>query len=102
MDYYAHSLEGKPSSEWHSLEAHLRSVAVLARQFAEPFGSGDWAYLAGLWHDLGKYSEVFRAYLLRENGFEAHIENVPGRVDHSTTGAQQAVGRWELLGHLLA
>lgn len=101
-EFYAHSIEGKPPSEWHKLEDHLRNTAALARKFAAPFRAGDWAYLAGLWHDLGKYSEEFRAYLLAENGFEAHIENVPGRVDHSTAGAKCAVSRSELLGHLLA
>ena len=54
--FYAHSLENKPYQEWHLLEDHLRATASLARQFADEFGSGQWAYLAGLWHDLGRYS----------------------------------------------
>lgn len=58
--YYAHSLPGKPPSEWQLLEDHLKNVAELARSFGEPFGAGEWAYLAGLWHDLGKYSKNFR------------------------------------------
>ena len=49
--YYAHSLKGRPREEWQRLDEHLRNVAELARQFAEPFGSGDFAYVAGLWHD---------------------------------------------------
>lgn len=52
-DYYAHSLDGKTSSEWQPLEGHLKNVAEMARLFAEAFGAGDWGYLAGLWHDLG-------------------------------------------------
>jgi HD superfamily phosphohydrolase YqeK len=52
--YYAHSLEGRPPSEWQPLEEHLKNVAELARRFAEDFGAGDWRYLAGLWHDLGR------------------------------------------------
>ena len=51
-EYYAHSVEGKPTSEWHGLHDHLLNVANLAKKFAEAFNSGDWAYLAGLWHDL--------------------------------------------------
>ena len=101
-EYYAHSLPDQPPPKWHKLEDHLKSTAEKARQFAEPFGAGDWAYLAGLWHDLGKYSDEFQAYLLRENGFEAHIENIPGRIDHSTAGAKYAAGKFEILGHLLA
>ncbi|MGB3477934.1 MAG: HD domain-containing protein [bacterium] len=49
--YYAHSLEGRPREEWQRLEDHLKNVAELARQFAEPFGAGAWAYVAGLLHD---------------------------------------------------
>ena len=46
--YYAHSLERKPSSEWQPLDEHLKNVAEMARSFAESFGTGDWAYMAGL------------------------------------------------------
>jgi len=28
----------------------LKRVADLARSFADEFGAGEWAYLAGLWH----------------------------------------------------
>jgi CRISPR-associated endonuclease/helicase Cas3 len=50
-EFYAHSLEGKPPEEWHRLEDHLKEVAEMARNFAEDFGAGDWAYLSGLWHN---------------------------------------------------
>jgi hypothetical protein len=50
--YYAHSHNEKPTEEWHRLEDHLKSVAELARTFADDFHAGDWGYLAGLWHDL--------------------------------------------------
>lgn len=53
-EFYAHSLEGKLVKEWHLLKDHLIDTANLAKMFAEEFGSGEWAYLAGLWHDLGK------------------------------------------------
>ena len=99
--FYAHSKPG-PVEEWQPLVTHLRNVAKKAREFAEPFGAGEWGYLAGLWHDLGKYSDEFQAYLRHENGLEAHMENIPGHVDHSTFGAQNAADRLGLLGHLLA
>jgi len=102
QEYYAHSLEGKPLENWHRLEDHLKAVAELARGFADDFGAGEWAYLAGLWHDLGKYSEEFQNYLRKKNDINAHIETAPGRVDHSTAGAQHAVSIIGLLGHLLA
>jgi CRISPR-associated endonuclease/helicase Cas3 len=53
-DYYAHSKEGKPPSEWQPLDQHLKNVAGLARKFADSFGAGDWGYLARLRHDLAK------------------------------------------------
>jgi len=47
MNFYAHSVEGRPISEWHSLHDHLLNVAGIAKGFAEAFNSGDWAYMAG-------------------------------------------------------
>ena len=49
--YYAHSKESRPPEEWQPLDEHLKNVAELARSFADSFGAGDWAYLAGLWHN---------------------------------------------------
>ena len=45
-EYYAHSLEGKPPSEWQPLEDHLNNVAEMARSFARAFGVENWGYLA--------------------------------------------------------
>jgi CRISPR-associated endonuclease/helicase Cas3 len=47
------------SFEIHHLEEHLRTVGDLAGEFASTFGHSDWGQLAGLWHDLGKYSSAF-------------------------------------------
>jgi len=100
--YYAHSLDGKPPSEWQPLDEHLKNVAKMARSFAEGFGAGDWAYLAGLWHDIGKYSDEFQKMLGTEEGSDAHIETRPGRVDHSTAGAKHASNLLKNKGKLLA
>jgi len=100
--YYAHSLEGKSQSEWQLLEEHLRNVARMAQSFAEAFGAEDWGYLAGLWHDLGKYSKDFQRYLDTAEGIDAHIETKIGRVDHSTAGAQHAFNLLNDKGKLLA
>lgn len=53
-EFYSHSIEGKTVDEWHRLEEHLLGTAKLASQFASEFDCGEWGYLAGLWHDLGR------------------------------------------------
>jgi len=100
--FYAHSLEGKPPSEWQPLEEHLKNVAEMARSFAESFNAGDWGYLAGLWHDIGKYSDEFQKMLGTEEGSDAHIETKFGRIDHSTAGAKHAHNSLKDKGKLLA
>lgn len=88
----------------HALEKHLFEVAHRAGELAKAFGSEDWAHLAGLWHDLGKYREKFQQYIKSVSGYdaEAHIEDVPGRVDHSTAGAIYAIEKLGLQGRILA
>jgi CRISPR-associated endonuclease/helicase Cas3 len=103
MSAYAHTLEGKGPEHWELLERHLREVAEMAGGFAAAFGARDWGYLAGLWHDLGKYSREFQEYLKAVTG-EAHLEEkeLHGRVDHSTAGAQHADRSVKIVGRLLA
>ncbi|HBD7061726.1 TPA: CRISPR-associated helicase Cas3' [Legionella pneumophila] len=92
------------NGQWklHLLDEHLRSVASLASKNARIFGGSDWAFLAGLWHDLGKYRPAFQNYIKGVTGFdpEAHIEQ--GRVDHSTAGAVYANKRLGKIGCLLS
>jgi CRISPR-associated endonuclease/helicase Cas3 len=54
IEFYAHSVEGKPVDEWHRVEVHLKGTAELAASFAAGFGCGEWGYLAGLWQDFRK------------------------------------------------
>jgi CRISPR-associated endonuclease/helicase Cas3 len=107
--YLAHVRRNEDGSfEIHHLEEHLRAVGDLASEFASTFGHSDWGRLAGLWHDLGKYSSAFQSYIARESGFdpEAHIEGGKGRVNHSSAGALHAVeklgGKGRLLAYLIA
>ena len=101
----AHVRQDK-NGEWHEhhLDEHLRGVAVIAADFANHFASSDWANIAGLWHDLGKYSTEFQRYIKTVSGYEAeaHIEGAPGRVDHSTAGAIHAVRLFGAHGRILA
>ncbi|MCW5590285.1 MAG: CRISPR-associated helicase Cas3' [Legionellales bacterium] len=89
----------------HSLEEHLESVANIAAHMASEFANQDWAYLAGLWHDLGKYRPCFQQYIKTVSGYdaEAHIEHGKGRVDHSTTGAIYALEKMgKQIGRIIA
>jgi CRISPR-associated endonuclease/helicase Cas3 len=88
----------------HPLEEHLREVARLARGFADPFGNGDWAGLAGLWHDLGKYKPDFQEYIRDRSGYERDEadEGGPGKVDHTAAGAIHAIERLKGAGRALA
>lgn len=70
------------------------AVATAAQTSAEPLQSQQWAYLAGLWHDLGKYRPGFQRYIRQVNGHEAHIEGkLPSGSDksHSAAGALHAM-----------
>ena len=106
--YIAHARQSDDEG-WeapHFLEDHLLSVSELAAKKAQGFHSEDWAALAGLWHDLGKYREPFQKYIRDQTGFErenAHVEQGSGRVTHSTAGAIHALDRLgPIYGHILA
>jgi CRISPR-associated endonuclease/helicase Cas3 len=98
----------------HLLTDHLRSVAGLTASFVSP-AARPWGYLAGLWHDLGKFRPGFQRYV-RED-FETHIEGRAGVTSdktHSAAGALHALWSLEmrygasgrragwLLAHLIA
>ncbi len=91
---YAHT--PNDDGEWHDLKAHLEAVAERAREFAASFGAGDVAYLAGLLHDVGKFSSTFQAYLRACH--EAKMRNLPGPhrgPDHSSAGSVVAQVAWK-------
>lgn len=85
----------------HLLADHLQAVASMAAGFSQCFESGSvtqrWAYLAGLWHDLGKYRPGFQRYVGLADNPDAHIEGkVVGREKtHSTAGALWAIRKLE-------
>lgn len=75
---------------------HLNKVAFWAARFAAsmfPPGSKEaeaawhWGWLAGLWHDLGKFPPEWQAYLRKKVGVDIHGDEALSRVDHSTAGA---------------
>lgn len=79
--YYAHTKEGKDESEWQELIDHLTRVGNYAAGFGRDAGVSELAKIAGLMHDLGKYSKEFQARLRGSNR----------KVDHATAGAKELI-----------
>ena len=79
--FYAHTREGRAPADWQLLLDHLQRTASAAAEFGRDAGVADLARIAGLLHDLGKYSSEFQARLLGS----------AIKVDHSTAGAQALV-----------
>jgi CRISPR-associated endonuclease/helicase Cas3 len=77
-EYYAHSKENLPESQWQTLDAHLTNVSTIAGIFAASFGAREWGTVVGRLHDLGKYGD----------DFQLRIRGEKIRADHSTPGAK--------------
>ncbi len=80
MKRLAHKSE---DGRYQTIAEHLEGTARLAGQFAAAFDAQQTAELAGMLHDIGKYSDAFQKRLL----------NGGIKVDHSTAGAQAAYQR---------
>ena len=86
-NFFARSVKEKPTKEPQRLIDHLTHVAARAREFSESFEWSNWAYAAGLLHDIGKYSMEFQDYLRSKKNEEQKRKKGP---DHSTAGAREA------------
>lgn len=85
------------------LDLHLSAVSSLAGLMSADFKAEEWGKLAGLWHDLGKYSLAFQQYIRSASGYEAHlVDAAPGRVNHSSAGALYALEELSDIGWPLA
>lgn len=89
--YISHTRE--VDSECQSLIEHLEGTANKAKQFGARFNNEEYAYLCGLMHDIGKYSQDFQHKI---------IKNSSVRVDHSTAGAIEINRSINLFGKLIA
>jgi CRISPR-associated helicase Cas3/CRISPR-associated endonuclease Cas3-HD len=83
----------KEDSKPQYLKEHLVNTAEQAKQFADKFNNGHYAYICGLMHDLGKYSIDFQNKIIAASN---------ARVDHSTAGAIEVNNRMNLFGKLLS
>lgn len=72
--YLAHISE---TGQAQTVLEHLTGTAKLCAQFASAFSAGEQGQLAGMAHDIGKYSDAFQRRL---RGGAEHV-------DHSTAGA---------------
>lgn len=86
---YAHSVKGRPRSEWETLEAHALRVAQAAQERARFFGE-DYARLIGLLHDIGKAKPAFQRKLEGERN-EATHSGEGARVLYKTSGFSAAL-----------
>ena len=78
--FYAKSAISKLYGRRPYVREHLLAVAEQAAAFAAPFNRTKEAYLAGLFHDFGKYSEKFQRALDLPR-------NEPTNLDHAVCGA---------------
>ena len=74
--YLAHISE---DGQEQTVLEHLTGTAELCAQFATAFGAEGQGRLAGMAHDIGKYSDAF----------QARLRGAAQRVDHSTAGAYE-------------
>ena len=81
--FFAHSIAGEPEGRWQPLSRHLEGVGDMAAEFAISFGQSDLARVAGLLHDLGKYTAAFQ-----------HRLRGGATVDHAAWGAKVAIERY--------
>ena len=95
MQFFAHAppSPANDADAWHELSAHLIGTGERAAHFLKPIGAGELGRLAGLLHDVGKFTREF----------QERLRGSPARVDHSTAGAKLAVERYgPQFGRLLA
>jgi CRISPR-associated endonuclease/helicase Cas3 len=85
MSYIAHIRESDKKVQ--TVESHLLEVKDLAESFGEKLGVKHLAGLAGMLHDLGKYSDEFKEYILKAVNNPAAPPK-RGSVDHSTAGGK--------------
>ncbi|MBN2826661.1 MAG: CRISPR-associated helicase Cas3' [Tissierellales bacterium] len=70
-DFIAHVTRNK-SDEWckpQSLKNHLEGTAKLTQKFADSFDCGQWGYMLGRFHDVGKARVEWQNYLKEKSGY---------------------------------
>ncbi|WP_340002199.1 CRISPR-associated helicase Cas3' [Oceanobacillus sp. FSL K6-0127] len=86
MKYIAHVRES--DNKIQTVQEHLLGVKRLAETFGEKLGLKHVSGLAGLLHDLGKYTDTFQKYINQVAFHPESNEMKRGDVDHSTAGGK--------------
>lgn len=107
--FAAHTPPKDQPDNWQTMREHTLGenektpgVLPLAVEFASAFGAEEWARLAALLHDIGKYSDRFQNYLdtCHQAALNGKIHRVPGGGgDHKWAGAMhccQVLGATDL------
>lgn len=85
MEYPAHIRKVDGKKYVQTVEEHCRGVAEIAAELLRDIGLEKTAYLAGMVHDLGKFSENFKNYIEKA----ADGEKVQrGSVNHTFAGVR--------------
>ncbi|MEK5060669.1 CRISPR-associated helicase/endonuclease Cas3 [Paenibacillus sp. FSL H7-0326] len=85
MNFIAHIRERDQAQQ--RVESHLLEVKKLAESIGSKIGVAHIAGLAGLLHDMGKFTDRFRTYILEAVQNPDHPPK-RGSVDHSTAGGK--------------
>lgn len=91
MTFIAHIRQSDDQEQ--TVEEHLLGVKKLAESYGAKLDIKHITGLAGMLHDLGKYTEEFRSYILEA----VHHPDAPprrGSVDHSTAGGHLLYQRY--------
>lgn len=80
MKYTAHIRKNDKAEQ--SVETHCRQTAELAAGYAECSGLKKTAELAGILHDIGKFTDTFNDYIHGDTTFRR------GELDHAFAGAR--------------
>jgi CRISPR-associated endonuclease/helicase Cas3 len=79
--FYAHSKAEVDESGWQLLKDHLLATGDLAYELGRDAGISDLARVAGILHDIGKYSQAF----------QERLRGSRRPVDHATAGAREVI-----------
>lgn len=90
MEYPAHIRKVDGKKYIQTVEEHCHGVAEIAAELLRDIGLEKTAYLAGMVHDLGKFSENFKNYIEKA----ADGEKVQrGSVNHTFAGVRFLLGK---------